>query len=89
MKVLKFIKILNIDVKEDDIACIIETRSLSLEYISFQKLRKVYEDFLTSFATTLTEDLKLLKDPETRKKLSCNQYFAIVFRSEQKRILIN
>ena len=33
-KVLKFIKILSFNVKEDDISCIIETRSLSLEYIS-------------------------------------------------------
>ena len=34
MKVLKFIKILSFNVKEDDISCIVETRSLSLEYIS-------------------------------------------------------
>jgi len=34
MKILKFLKILNFNVKEDDINCIIETRSLSLEYIS-------------------------------------------------------
>jgi hypothetical protein len=33
-KVLKFIKILNFNVREDDISCIVETRSLSLEYIS-------------------------------------------------------
>jgi len=33
-KVLKFIKILNFNVHEDDISCIVETRSLSLEYIS-------------------------------------------------------
>lgn len=33
-KVLKFIKILTFNVKEDDISCIIETRSLSLEYLS-------------------------------------------------------
>jgi len=38
MKVLKFIKILSFNVKEDDISCIVETRSLSLEYISLQKL---------------------------------------------------
>lgn len=31
-KVLKFVKILNFDVKRDDIDAIIETRSLSLEY---------------------------------------------------------
>ena len=34
MKVLKFLKILSFNVKEDDISCIVETRSLSLEYIS-------------------------------------------------------
>ena len=34
MKVLKFIKILLFDVNENDISCIIETRSLSLEFIS-------------------------------------------------------
>jgi len=33
-KVLKFIKILNFNVHDDDISCIVETRSLSLEYIS-------------------------------------------------------
>ncbi len=33
-KVLKFLKILNFNVREDDISCIVETRSLSLEYIS-------------------------------------------------------
>ena len=53
MKVLKFIKILSFNVKEDDISCIVETRSLSLEYISLQKLQKVYQDFLDQFPTTL------------------------------------
>ena len=38
MKVLKFIKILTFNVKKDEIDCIIETRSLSLEYLSMQKL---------------------------------------------------
>jgi len=33
-KVLKFVKILNFDVQRDDIDAIIETRSLSLEYMS-------------------------------------------------------
>ena len=42
-KLLKFIKILNFNIKEDDISCIVETRSLSLEYISLQKLKTVYE----------------------------------------------
>lgn len=42
-KVVKFIKILTFNVHEDDLACIIESRSLSLEYLSFKKLRTVYE----------------------------------------------
>ena len=33
-KVLKFIKILTFNVHDDDISCIVETRSLSLEYLS-------------------------------------------------------
>lgn len=33
-KVLKFIKILSYNIKDDDICTIIETRSLSLEFIS-------------------------------------------------------
>lgn len=52
-KVLKFIKILYFNVAEDDISCIVETRSLSLEYLAFQRLLKVYETFLESFPTTL------------------------------------
>ena len=43
MKVLKFIKILTFNVKEDDIKCIIQNRSLSLEYLSVKKLKGVYE----------------------------------------------
>jgi len=67
-KVLKFIKILTFQVKEDDIACIIESRSLSLEYISLTKLKHVYDEFLTNFPTTLEEDLRILK--EERKDLN-------------------
>ena len=72
MKVLKFLTILNLNVWKDDINCVIESRSLSLEYISFQKLRKVYEEFLKSFPTTLKEDLELLKSltEETKVKES-------------------
>jgi len=55
--VLKFVKILNFDVQRDDIDAIIETRSLSLEYMSMQKLKTVYEEFLEGFPTTLKEDL--------------------------------
>jgi hypothetical protein len=33
-KVLKFVKILNFNVKDDDISTVIETRSISLEYLS-------------------------------------------------------
>ena len=42
-EVLKFIKILTFNVKEDDLACIVESRSLSLEYLSLKKLKTVYE----------------------------------------------
>jgi len=87
--VLKFVKILTYDVKCDEINCIIETRSLSLEYLSLQKLRKVYEDFLKSFATSLDFDMKILRDQQQVEKLSCRQYFAVIYRTEQKRILIN
>lgn len=34
-KILKFIKILNFNPKLDDFSCILESRSLSLEYLSF------------------------------------------------------
>ena len=64
MKVLKFIKILTFNVKEDDIACITESRSLSLEYLSIKKLKGVYEQFLQTFPTTLGEDLKILRDEQ-------------------------
>ena len=87
LKVLKFIKILTFNVHEDDISCIVETRSLSLEYISLQKLKKVYEEFLESFPTSLKEDNRILK--EDAAKLTGNKFFALVYRSEMKRILIN
>ena len=87
-KVLKFIKILTFNVREDDLQCIVETRSLSLEYLSFKKLLGVYERFLESFPTDLKRDLELLRGPE-RKNLSVRQYFAVLYRSEQKRILVN
>jgi len=79
---------LTFNVREDDIATIIECRSLSLEYLSFKKLKQVYEQFLASFPTTLQEDLQILRGKE-RKNLSIRQYFAIMYRSEQKRILVN
>lgn len=84
---LKFIKILTFNVREDDISCIVETRSLSLEYISLQKLKKVYEDFLGNFPTTLKEDNRIMK--EDLSKLSGNQFFGLVYRIELKKILIN
>lgn len=77
---LKFIKILTFNVKEDDIACIIESRSLSLEYLSLTKLRQVYTDFLSHFPTTLEQDMKILRGD--RKNLNIRQYFAITYRSE-------
>lgn len=87
-KVLKFIKILTYNVHEDDLQVIVETRSLSLEYLSLKKLQGVYERFLESFPTTLAEDLEMLRGPE-RKNLSVRNYFAVLYRSEQKRILVN
>ena len=80
-------KILYFNLQEDDINCIIEQRSLSLEYISFQRLKTVYEEFLTSFPTSLAEDQRIMK--EKRPSLSGRQYFALVYRIEQKRILTN
>jgi hypothetical protein len=85
--VLKFIKILNFNVHEDDISCIVETRSLSLEYISLQKLITVYQEFLESFPTTLKEDNRIMR--EDMAKLNGNKFFAVVYRSEMKKILIN
>jgi hypothetical protein len=67
---LKFVKIINFNVKTDDITTVVETRSLSLEYISFQKLKAVYEDFLKNFPTTLREDLDFMKDANEMKALS-------------------
>jgi Rubisco LSMT substrate-binding len=86
-KVLKFIKILNFNVHDDDISCIVETRSLSLEYISLQKLRTVYEEFLASFPTNLKEDTRILR--EDMAKLNGNKFFALIYRSDMKKILIN
>jgi hypothetical protein len=67
---LKFVKIINFNVKNDDIAAVLETRSLSLEYISFQKLKGVYEDFLNNFPTSLDEDLKEMRDVTFMSKLN-------------------
>ena len=67
---------------------IVETRSLSLEYLSFKKLLGVYERFLESFPTSLAQDLETLRGPE-RKNLTVRNYFAVLYRSEQKRILVN
>jgi Rubisco LSMT substrate-binding len=86
-KVLKFLKILNFNVHDDDISCIVETRSLSLEYLSLQKLKTVYEEFLESFPTTVKEDMRIMK--EDVGKYNGNQFFALVYRSEMKKILIN
>jgi len=58
-----------------------------LEYISFQRLKGVYEEFLKSFPTTLSQDTKIIK--EQRAQLTVRQYFAMVYRIEQKRILVN
>ena len=63
-------KILSFNVKEDDISCIVETRSLSLEYIGLQKLAKVYQDFLDQFPTTLSQDMHDLRNAGKLKELS-------------------
>ena len=81
-KVLKFIKIINFNVKTDNINTVIETRSLSLEFISFQKLKAIYEEFLNGFQTTLKEDLDLMRDPLRMKQLNVRQYMAMVYRTE-------
>ena len=86
-EVLKFIKILTFNVKEDDLACIVESRSVSLEYLSMQKLKSVYEEFLANFPTTLEQDMDMLRNQ--RDGMSVRKYFAVLYRSEQKRILIN
>lgn len=85
-KILKFIKIINFNPDLDDFSCILESRSLSLEFLSFQRLLAVYENFLKSFPTSLADDSKLLKTPE---KLTARQYFAVVYRMEFKRIIVN
>ena len=86
---LKFVKILNFNVQKDDINTVIETRSLSLEYLCLQKLKGIYENFLNSYPTSLKEDLALMRDKEESSKWSVRQYMAMVFRTEQKRILVN
>lgn len=80
-KVLKFIKILTFNVKDDDLSCIIETRSMSLEYLSLKKLKTVYMEFLATFPTSFEEDMEMLRGPE-RKDMSVRKFFAIQYRSE-------
>lgn len=41
-KILTFMKILHFNVKEDDLECIIGTRSISLEFVALQNLKKLY-----------------------------------------------
>jgi hypothetical protein len=69
-KVLKLVKILCFDIQRDEIEAIIETRSLSLEYMALQKLIGVYQDFLGAFPTTLKVDQEMLKDPVKRAELT-------------------
>jgi len=83
-KILKFVKILNFDPAADDLACVLESRSLSLEYLSFQRLLLVYEGFLR-FPTNLGEDARLMREGG----LSTRQHFALVYRVEVKRIVAN
>ena len=40
-------KVLSLDVEKDEISrCILETRSLRLEYIALSKLAKIYQQYL-------------------------------------------
>ena len=50
-------------------------------------MKVVYEEFLESFPTTAAEDMRVMK--EDLGKYTGNQYFALVYRSEMKKILIN
>ena len=86
-KILKFIKILLFNIHEDDISCIVETRSLSLEYISLQRLKEVYESFLKTFPTSLTEDNRIMR--EETHKLNSRKFFGMVYRMEFKKVLLN
>ena len=86
---LKFVKIVNFDVKKDDIACVLQARSVSLEYLCVKKLLAIYNEFLNMFPTSLDEDMKQLRDPAFQKQLSLRQYMGMIYRTEQKRILIN
>lgn len=79
---MKFVKILSFNVKEDDISTVIETRSLSLEYISLQKLKGIYEDFLNSFPTPLKDDLAMMRDPKQSKQFTVRHYMGMVYRTE-------
>jgi hypothetical protein len=49
----------------------------------------VYESFLNQFSTSLKEDLAMMRDPEQSKQWNHREYFSMVFRTEQKRVLIN
>ena len=71
--------------RDDDIDCIINTRSLSLEYLSLQKLRETYEAFISSFPSTFKQDRDELA--RGQGKLSGRETFAITYRMETKRIL--
>jgi hypothetical protein len=64
---LQFVKIVNMDIKKDDLSAVLETRSLSLEYLSMQKLIKIYEDFLKQFPTKLEDDMAILRDEKKAK----------------------
>jgi len=81
------LKILQFNVREDDIGCIIETRSISLEYLALSRLQKVYEEFIESFPTTLKEDFEIMR--ESREKLTGREWFAMIYRTEMKKVLMN
>ena len=66
-------------------SCIMGSRSLSLEYLSFQKLAQVYEEFLEGFSTSIKDDETIMK--EKRSELNTRQYFALLYRTEYKKII--
>jgi hypothetical protein len=82
-KILKFIKVLNCTMNESMVGNVLDCRSVSLEYISLMRLRQIYINFLSKFATKIQEDMQMLLQPESAK-----HYFAIVYRLENKKIII-
>ena len=56
-----------------------------MEYLSMQKLKSVYEEFLANFPTTLEQDMDMLRNQ--RAGMSVRKYFAVLYRSEHCKLL--